>query len=490
MENIPGGSYEDDAEDQSKNQERNQDDSNQKKRRKGGAGLSLLLKLQHEQAEKSQDKPLGPRKTLGEALVQLSDNNAEKPKPDATENAGGAETAGGTETAEQPAVPQPEDVTSWAEHAHEPNEHMLGVETIYDLSGVPQGDNRTVEERVMFSREEADLVATADYGPPAASEPVVPETPVWGMQQQPEQQHQARDEAEPAPGPIAASGNMPPTGPPEGPLPFGTGGPTPEQSAPAYQPAESGSFNPAESYRLYMQQKLQTEQLATRAEVDKAMRSAKAPAFFALLLGGYNFLKGRQLNHKVEKVSKDNKATAKKLNEARAHYEAQTRVAQEAAAAAQARPETPPENLVVQHGVYAAEINRRTGHLAETQTLTHGEEFYKELAKERGQATQQSTTAGQAAILGAAGGGAAGPGGGGGTAGSAADTGMPSDDATQQAAQVPDASTRRSTLRSSQGDDSSALTGRDDETPSQAGPIWPWLVALLVVIISLVIVLR
>jgi hypothetical protein len=149
------------------------------------------------------------------------------------------------------------------------------------------------------------------------------------------------------------------------------------------------------------------------------------------------------------------------------------------------QPAIPEDHRLESSAWHSIEIDSRTGKPVENPTFSYGHEYYRERAPENTPIAQRNAAAGEVALVAAASAGA-----------SAAGDGA----AVQQpATQIPDASVRGQTPnrpKASSSDNAnlkenakSALDSFKDSS-ANTGPLWPWLLALGVIFILLVVLLH
>lgn len=126
---------------------------------------------------------------------------------------------------------------------------------------------------------------------------------------------------------------------------------------------------------------------------------------------------------------------------------------------------------------HAIEVDNKTGRPVEAPTFQYGHEYYRERAQEATPALERNAAAGEVALVAASG------------AASAAGTSASNPAGTVPPAYIPDASRQGSPSGGAREKAKSALNSVTKSSPS-AGPIWPWVVALVVVVVLLAIVLH
>jgi hypothetical protein len=157
--------------------------------------------------------------------------------------------------------------------------------------------------------------------------------------------------------------------------------------------------------------------------------------------------------------------------------------------------ELPPDHYLDASSWLAVEMDKKTGRAAENPSREYGREYHRERAQENGQASQRTAAAGEVALVAAAmsqqghgtkrddekrhGGGGSGSviSGGGGAAGLTDDRAIPS--ATTQGPPP----RRNESPKNTQGSKHGSSSGASDQ------PLWPWVVALAVVVAMLVLLL-
>ena len=376
------------------------------------------------------------------------------------------------------------------------------------------------EERVILLHDIPANETTADVR--VAAE--VPET-------QPEQQPEAYEEepiAEPEL-PMPGGGEVPPIKPPENAGEIFGEPDEPEPERPTFRPRAfemPPRPEPAQVYRAYMQHEAATRQVQaeqpgiSKEELDDAVYRAtkygqNRGLLTGLLVGGaYEHFKHKRREKKAEKRAKEQR---KQLESARRDYRfgleeqerqraelgvrlgaterrvttAERRLAEQQLTPQEMAPQTvrqpeqtnvaPAEQLVVpsEHRVetsawLSAEIDKKTGRVVEQPTFQYGHEYYRERAQETLPSQHRHVAAGGVALMGA--GGAAGQPG--------------SDDATLPQPQVPIATMQGnpSKVHSQQGTNSSQR--KLSESLANAAPLWPWVLALIGIVVVLIVVLR
>ncbi|HSX06328.1 MAG TPA: hypothetical protein VLG92_01245 [Candidatus Saccharimonadia bacterium] len=137
--------------------------------------------------------------------------------------------------------------------------------------------------------------------------------------------------------------------------------------------------------------------------------------------------------------------------------------------------EVPPEHRLESSAWHSIEVDARTGRPVESPTFAYGEEYYKERAKENGQTMQSGGPVAGPTMAGV-------PAGQQGSSAPGDSPSLPPVDLPSASMQGPPSSTEQQMPK--------ATTKSRVATGQTAGPIWPWLVALLAIIISLALILR
>jgi len=249
------------------------------------------------------------------------------------------------------------------------------------------------------------------------------------------------------------------------------------------------------------------EQLVTRREMELAVDNARRRGVGAVwLVGGIIYLYQRHKRKKLEKVHANAQRTAhKEYKKAQEDFrfasEEQTRKQEQverqgiktqqqleanrvllekltaqkneqAQAFLEGLPKIAEGNRLDMQGAYAEEINKKTGKRAEQPSFRHGAEYYKD-QKEIAPKVLRSAAAGEVALVAAAISQR--------TAAAGRGTMLPA------AAPIPSATTQGVPSRARTN---AKVASKDDKRATQAQPIWPWLIALAVVVVCLALVLR
>lgn len=509
------------------NPENNPDDKSgkKKKRSKKASDFGVHVARLEENTKKAESKPK-ERTSFEEALVELV--ISEPKKPDAKSEAKDKEAPVEDSAPEPEEIVVPEEIATEPENSREPHDddpaetaatdeaqevyedlpnyepkptEFSGGEVVIDLSG-----QEPVAERVVLLHDAAEADAPSEAEAPAE------QAPVSSWQQLPEQQQQARHIPQGAETPYGQPAEAPSV-PPEpaetrvNPMPEQVPVPATEvvaENPEIIQPFTGRQYNVAP----YVQN---GEQVATKQDVEDAIyyatKSGQQRGLVAgLLVGaGYEHFKHRRREKKAEKRFKKQ---GRQLEEARQDYHfgqqeqerrqteatarltaaehrfssASPEVAQSVEAGKQPEkliirtPEQlvlPPEHTLQRSAWHSIEVDTRTGKAVENPTFEYGQEFHKERAKESLPEDSDLPTAGVAKDLVAA-------------------------------AQIPNASTDASTVPPAnlpnatvQGPPSSptdkakkALQSlAKSDNPVSSGPIWPWLLALLVIVVLLAVLL-
>lgn len=470
-----------------------------------------IASIENESKDKSAAKPEAA--SLSEAFINVlekkkeavPDNAAKEKLPAATKGPkpeAKAETTEPTvqslETPEDHNEPDSaEDYEELPSYEPEPVE-FSGGEVILHLQG-----DRPIAERVLplHAEEEPEAEPT--------EEPVF-EPPIFSPQ--PEQQRQEQAES---PEPVAAGGGgeVPPTQPPEAP-------PTPfeQPPEPPRSPSELLQPRPEDIYTQPDFSAADTapttfggEQLVTKKEADDAAYYAARAGqnrglVTGLLVGGaYEHFKHKR---REKRQAKRFRQQSKQLEAARQDYafglQEQARSDQRAEDMERrfstsgkrfensANPEKLPQgaverpkldpgeqllNIPADHRLetsawHTIEVDSKTGKAVEDPAFQYGHEYYQERAQESAPPQQRNATTGEVALAAVAG------------------VQAPGNSGTLPPVQIPDASTQGppSSIPKRQNTDSNKDSNSTSAT--SAAPLWPWLVALAVVVICLVALLH
>lgn len=398
-------------------------------------------------------------------------------------------------------------------------------------------DKKPVSERVILLQGEEPAVIETE-----------PEPAVLELQSQQHEEHQAGDQApeavpesepelelelnlgpepdvEPAlPG--TGGGEVPPTEPPERPG-FEFAQPEePERPARLYSAEADSRPEPAQVYREYMQRQAASHQAATergvtKKELDDAVYYATKAGqnrgvLTGLLVGGaYEHFKHKRREKKAEKRTK---AKIKQLEAARRDYRfnlqnqerrqvvtearlsaaehrftvAEKRLAEQVVPspeitpipAGQQQPEQrptvqleqlvlPPEHRLEKSSWLSTEIDKKTGKVVERPTFQYGHEYYRERAQEGLPAHQRHTATGGVALAGTVGGSQG-----------------PTDNTSPSASYIPSATMQGNPSQLHAQQDANPMRPENAEQPSRSTPLWPWIVALVVIAICLLVALH
>jgi hypothetical protein len=135
----------------------------------------------------------------------------------------------------------------------------------------------------------------------------------------------------------------------------------------------------------------------------------------------------------------------------------------------------PPDHRLESSAWHTIEVDSRTGKPVENPTFQYGHEYYRERAQEGTPTAQRNAAAGEVALVAAA---------------TEAATKHITDTATAiKPGYIPDATTQGPPISSSQAEANSKQKSPQKQS-STTGPLWPWLVALVVIAICLVAVVR
>lgn len=517
------------------------DGKKDKKRKKNGAGvpLSPLIELKtydNESKDKLASGPSALEKVLADLAAKRAEatENAGKPdkekgkaKPEPTQPEKPAETgAPGAEITveekfsnlkeEKPSdstekEDEDEDEESDGKYEKLPGYELeptefSGGEVIIHLSG-----NGPVAERVIPLQAEREDDAPAEE--PAPEEPRTPPAEQAASAAQSEAEAPA-PETEPVP-PAASGGGggeVPPAEPPSfnaAPQPENEP-PRPMQPIPEQVYAQATETYPADAVRVRDLAPFGPgggERPATKQDVEDALYYAEKAGtrqgvLAGLLAGGlYEHFKHKRREKKAakrfEKQNKELEQTRTNYNFLQTQQERQKNKFQrqynslEKRFEKSARPEKLPAERSEQQPVAAErldvpenhrletsawhtiEVDAKTGKAVENPAFTYGHEYYRERAAENTPAGQRNAAAGEVALVAAA------------TTNGATHT----QDATNAVPPpVPDASTQGPPSGGIKAKAKSAA-GSVAQSASAAGPLWPWLVALAVIVILLVVLL-
>ncbi|MEJ0072895.1 MAG: hypothetical protein WDN27_02285 [Candidatus Saccharibacteria bacterium] len=390
-----------------------------------------------------------------------------------------------------------------AAYEPEPTE-FSGGEVIIHL----QGDTPVAERVVPLETD----------GETAAPEPE--ELPVPAFSTVPEQQHQERDatvarESSPVARPEAgepvaptAGGELPPVPPSE------TSGATfaepPERRQPLPAEIHYGQTDPNRVTALSM---VPAEQLVTKRQLEDELYYAQKSGLQQGLIAGavaggaYEHFKHKR---REKKQAKRFDAQAKQLENTTKEYgfavQEQTRQNAEhgrqiAGLKSELAQRPSPEKLMPQRvpeqipsdlpeqlaapdghrfetsAWHTIEVDAKTGRPVENPTFRYGHEYYRERAPESGPPSQRHAAAGEVALVAAAGaGGGAG----------ASNLAPGSSNVSLPQVQIPDASTQGAPPASQALRDIPAVAPK----PSNNAPLWPWITALVVIVVALIALLH
>lgn len=498
------------------------EDKKRKKRVRFGVPVARVeettpQKEKEEKAEKPQPQSLAEE--LIEAIQKEKEAIAEKDLPESKKVAEQTDERSDKEDAQLEAEKEasPVQTEAYAElplQEIRPNE-LGGGEFVLRLNG-----DEPVAERVIPLRGETVAGSNPAEVFQEASEPV--DEPF-----QPDQPQAERPAMEAAlvpepPAPEAAGGGgggeEPPIRPPEGPIP------SPERPEPEPEPV-TPPLEVLDSYSSAQESGSATlpdvppappasERPATKQEVEDALhRSAQIHEQRGLLSGlffGAYFANRRlrrrqlreskelsrqgrqikQLNQELHAVPEQENQLARqerRLTGLEKRFENPLRAERLIAdkATEQTRPVQNPENVeqlqipedhrLETSAWHAIEIDNKTGRPVETPTFEYGHEYYRERAQEGTPALERNAAAGEVALVAAS--------------GAASAAGAPASSPAVTPAYIPDASRQGSPPGGAREKAKSALSSVT-KSSSSAGPIWPWVVALVVVIVLLAIVIR
>ena len=315
---------------------------------------------------------------------------------------------------------------------------------------------------------------------------------------------------------VAGGGEVPPTQPPEAPpTPFEQPPEPPRPPAGPLQPRPEDIYTPPTvSSPDITQTSFGGEQLVTKKEAEDAAYYAARAAqnrgvATGLLVGGaYEHFKHKRREKRQEKRFKQQ---SKQLQEARQNYDfglqeqarsdqrietLERQLGAEKRFENQARPEKLPQAVAkrpkpdpsierlpaipADHRLetsawHSIEVDSKTGKAVENPAFEYGHEYYRERAAEATPKAQLGAAAGEVALVAAAG------------------TALPASASTPAlpSPHIPDATTQGSRPA---GRSQNTSSGQDQVRASSpavsTGPLWPWLLALTVVVICLVLVAK
>jgi hypothetical protein len=135
----------------------------------------------------------------------------------------------------------------------------------------------------------------------------------------------------------------------------------------------------------------------------------------------------------------------------------------------------PPDHRLESSAWHTIEVDSRTGKPVENPTFQYGHEYYRERAQEGTPTAQRNAAAGEVALVAVA----------------AEETTKSTTDtnAATQSGRIPDATTQGPPIIGSQAEANTKQKSAQKQS-STTGPLWPWLVALVVIVICLVAVVR
>jgi len=256
--------------------------------------------------------------------------------------------------------------------------------------------------------------------------------------------------------------------------------------------------------------------VVTRRELDNAVHDAyrdgqRRGVGFGLLVAGYEHFKHKRREKKAEKRYQ---AQGKKLEKTQQEHrfaleeqqrqrnvverrlssaerqlhgaereqrlDSQARIekrpisAPEQATPVEQQPNIPPEHRLESSAWHTIEVDAKTGRPVEAPTFQYGHEYYRERAQENAPVEQRNAVTGGVALVGTTQSGD--------TPSGAIPASLPSD--------LPDATMQGPPPSASQEATPKPVSKSFSNTSQSSAPLWPWLLALVVIVISLVLALH
>jgi len=473
-------------------------DEKDKKRKKRA---SFVAPIPLDTSEKPAEKP--KRSVLDEAMDKLDATKQEaaekktvREKPEAEKPAAAEQSVTDTESdaVETPDEAEEADETyeTLPDQTLEPNE-FSGGEVIIRL----QGDEPVAERVIPLHDESAGEAPEHPERPEPAEEP----QPVFAPPETPG----------PQPEPVAegSSGELPPPPPPPEASTAASEPPEPERSVPVIEPPVE-VLRPESAATLPRLAPAAAERPATKAEVEDALhRSAKIHtqrgALSGLLVGTWFANRGLRRRQKqeraelnrqgkqLEQVTKELHAvhraqesqrtnTERRFSTVEKRFENPSRPQKTAARAEKPEPtkepaeqlEIPKDHHLETSAWHTIEVDSKTGKPVENPTFAYGHEYYQERAHEAAPKDQRNAAAGEIALVAAAMAGEPG------TAGASP----------VSSAHIPLATTQGAPHRSAAAKQADAPAKPPTPLLTATGPLWPWVAALVVIIILLAVVIH
>lgn len=497
MENARGLSSEKDDDD-----ENDEQDGNRGRKRRAPLPLPSRAII----GDQPEGKPANARSAaLDEALANLAIRRREQ--EEASRRAQRPDALPEESTADEPELPGAE-----SEYAQDESEVAVNDPEIDEL--LPGYDPEPVE----FSGGEVIIhldgsVPVTEREIPLRAERASEEGPVTNAEVPPfvppaewrSQVHDVAEEPEDTAASTVDNGEAPPpVYPPERPVasfeqppqPFVPGGARPVEVLPSEQ-------EPAEAYRAYQLRRQNIpDRPATKRQVEHAVHDAakageRQGRLEGLLVGGvYEHYKHKRRERLAEKRAK---TQSKQLENARKDYgsvrheqekqrndantlqqtteqrlkdtERRARLAEEAAMAAQAQLSVAPEHRLQTSAWHTIEVDAKTGKAVENPTFRYGHEYHQERAQESGAVNSRTMAAGGVAVAGASSNNATAPDG---------NNSLPP-------VYIPSATTQGPPQNTPGRSQKPADTSSQ---PSTSAPLWPWVIALLVIAVCLTVALH
>jgi hypothetical protein len=477
--------------------ETDKDEKDKKRKKRASFVAPIPLDTSEKPAEKPRHNALNEAMdkldaTKQEAAEKKATREAPEGKKPATEAAESAGTKPKAETPETPAETENADETyeKLPNQTLAPNE-FSGGEVIIRL----QGDEPVAERVIPLHDESAGEAPEHPERPEPAEEP----QPVFAPPETPE----------PQPEPVATGSNgEPPPPPPEAPT-AASEPPEPERSVPVIEPPVE-VLRPESAATLPRPAPAAAERPATKAEVEDALhRSAKIHAqrgaLSGLLVGTWFANRGLRRRQKqeraelnrqgkqLEQVTKELHAvhraqesqrtnTERRFSTVEKRFENPSRPQKTAARAEKPEPtkepaeqlEIPKDHHLETSAWHTIEVDSKTGKPVENPTFAYGHEYYQERAHEAAPKDQRNAAAGEIALVAAAMAGESG------TAGASP----------VSSAHIPLATTQGAPHRSAAAKQTDVPAKPPTPLLAGTGPLWPWVAALVVIIILLAVVIH
>lgn len=478
--------------------EAHKDDKESKKtKRKKRTGFVAPIPLDTpEKTNENRQKPSALDEALANLAVKKQETAEEKPvekEPEAEKATPSAEVTNQAETVAEAGKSAKTDEYEQLKEQEPGINEFSGGEVIIHLNG-----NQPVAERVVpLHAEQAETEEP--------SQPPEQEVTIQHADELPQASEQTAAEPQPPETSSAGGGEVPPTPPPEN---FSASFEQPER--PENPPVGVPSPEPAQIYREYAQRQAETtaavsagEQTATKQDVEDAMYQAtkagqnRGVLTGLLVGGGYEHFKHKRREKRAGKRFKKQSQQVEQTRTDQHFFYAEQRKDQanneRQFAAIDKRfenlpkpekllPKSPergkletPEQLTIpaDHRLetsawHSIEVDSKTGKAVEKPTFEYGQEYHHERAQETAPKDHRNAAAGEVALVAAAMSQQADTTGNG--SGSTASSGSTRSTSSVQAS----LKTARKTL----------------QTTDDTRPLWPWVVALVVVIICLAVVIH